>query len=253
MIEIERKYLLKTLDLDLSKLHYVNIQQGYLSSDPVVRVRISEQGPYIGVKGPGTISRVEKEYKIPLEDAEYFIQISPGKILKKRYFYPVGKHKWEIDIFEGSLAGLILVEIELEHEDEAFEMPPFMKDAKEVTEDTRYTNAELSKTGSIPCTIDWDSVADTALTKTEYTLKFRDGHKESFPIIKISRSDAIKKIHAYWDATGYDNYKYHSANRRNYEYEGDLEKAFGPGWVIDEPCPGNGFYSSYGTIHGLRT
>ena len=57
MIEIERKYLLKDLDgLNLSQLKVANIRQVYLGFDPVVRVRISEQGCFIGVKGPGSIS-----------------------------------------------------------------------------------------------------------------------------------------------------------------------------------------------------
>jgi CYTH domain-containing protein len=148
MIEIEHKFLLDHLnDVDLSKLHYVNIQQGYLCKEPVVRVRISEQGNFIGVKGPGTVSRLELEYPIPLEDAKLLIALSPGKILKKRYFLPQGEHTWEIDVFEGDLAGLLLAEIELDSENEQFEKPDFIKRARDVTAEFGYTNASLAYKG----------------------------------------------------------------------------------------------------------
>ncbi len=148
MIEIERKFLLNHLvGVDLSKLKVANIQQGYLSLDPVVRVRISEQGNFFGVKGPGMVSRLELEYPIPLADAEKLIALSPGKILKKRYFYHHGDHEWEIDVFEGALAGLILAEIELKSEDEVFERPFFIQTAREVTYEPEYTNASLAYKG----------------------------------------------------------------------------------------------------------
>jgi len=146
MIEIERKYLLKDVgEVNLSQLRRVNIQQGYLGFSPVVRIRISEQGCFLGVKGPGTISRLELEYEVPKDDAEKLMKLSPGRILKKRYFYPFEGHEWEIDVFEGVHQGLLLAEIELKSEDEKFEKPLFIKKAKEVTTDFRYTNAELSR------------------------------------------------------------------------------------------------------------
>jgi adenylate cyclase len=115
------------------------IRQGYLSTekDRVVRIRT--------VKGPGHISRAEFEYEIPLEDATLMLDrlCLPGVIDKTRHKEEIGGHIWEIDVFHGENDGLVVAEIELEREGEAFERPDWV--LEEVSSDPRYFNASLSK------------------------------------------------------------------------------------------------------------
>jgi CYTH domain-containing protein len=67
-----------------------------------------------------------------------------GPVLEKtRYFVPCGAFTWEVDVYDGALAGLILTEIELEHEDQAFTVPAWV--GREVTHESRYRKANLLK------------------------------------------------------------------------------------------------------------
>ncbi len=147
MIEIERKFLVNNnsfLD-DFSRSN--RIVQGYLSSQPerTVRVRIKGENGYLTIKGKSEgFSRYEWEKEIAIEDAEKLLQIcEPGVIDKIRYDIIVGTHVFEVDMFYGENEGLVLAEIELQAEDEAFEKPNWL--GQEVTEDIRYYNSYLSK------------------------------------------------------------------------------------------------------------
>jgi adenylate cyclase len=125
----------------------VAIRQGYLSTDKdrVVRIRTAGPKAYLTVKGPGHVSRAEFEYEIPLADASLMLDklCLPGVIDKTRYKQKFGGHIWEVDVFRGENDGLVVAEIELGHEDEAFERPDWVLD--EVSSDPRYFNASLSK------------------------------------------------------------------------------------------------------------
>jgi len=144
--EIERKFLVDKDRLPkLTNPHH--IIQGYIpSSHATIRGRISNDKAFLTLKGKTKgITRSEFEYNIPLSDAKEILQelcISPY-IEKKRYDIYIGKHKWEIDIFEGNHQGLIIAEIELSREDESFEKPIWI--TKEVSGDYRYSNAYLSQ------------------------------------------------------------------------------------------------------------
>jgi adenylate cyclase len=124
----------------------VVIRQGYLSAekDRVVRIRTAGPKAYLTIKGPGHVSRAEFEYEIPLADAVAILDdlCLPGAIEKTRYRQEFGGHIWEIDVFHGDNEGLVVAEIELEHEGEVFERPDWALD--EVSEDPRYFNASLS-------------------------------------------------------------------------------------------------------------
>jgi adenylate cyclase len=87
--------------------------------------------------------RAEYEYEIPHSDAEEMLDTLCARPLieKVRYVLEHGQHTWEIDVFEGDNAGLIVAEIELGAEDEAFERPSWLGD--EVTDDPRYFNSNL--------------------------------------------------------------------------------------------------------------
>ena len=146
--EIERKFLVKG-DFKAQAFGVFRIVQGYLSSVPerTVRVRLKGEKGYLTVKGipnTGGVSRYEWEKEISPEDARELLQLcEPGIIDKNRYLVRVGQHVFEVDEFYGANEGLVVAEIELDSEDEAFEKPQWI--GKEVTGDSRYYNAALMK------------------------------------------------------------------------------------------------------------
>lgn len=146
--EIERKFLVKGEFKHLATSSY-DIIQGYLSSVPerTVRVRIRDDRAFITIKGSSNesgISRFEWEKEIAKEDALKLIKLcEPGVIEKKRYLIPSGEHTYEVDEFLGSNAGLVVAEIELTEELEAFYKPDWI--GREVTGEEKYYNAALSR------------------------------------------------------------------------------------------------------------
>ncbi|QDW21892.1 CYTH domain-containing protein [Flavobacterium sp. KBS0721] len=149
MVEIERKFLVKSDDFKEQAFTQNNIAQGYLSSIPerTVRVRIKGNKGFITIKGigqQGGMSRFEWENEIPLGEAQELLKLcEKGKIEKTRFEVQSGKHIFEIDEFYGENEGLIMAEIELGSETESFEKPDWL--GEEVTNDKRYYNAYLSK------------------------------------------------------------------------------------------------------------
>ncbi|MEQ8421183.1 CYTH domain-containing protein [Arenibacter algicola] len=149
MIEIERKFLVKSETFKTDAVQKERIVQGFLNTDPLrtVRVRIKGDKGYMTVKGKGNhngTTRFEWEKEITVKEADALIKLSePGVIDKLRYYIEVGKHIFEVDEFFGDNSGLIIAEIELEHEDEDFLKPQWLGD--EVTADVRYYNSQLSK------------------------------------------------------------------------------------------------------------
>ena len=149
MIEIERKFLVLNTDFKTQAFVQYQIAQGYISTNPerTVRVRIKGNEGYLTIKGAGNetgMSRFEWEKKIDIEEAKQLLKLcEKGAISKIRFEIKVGKHTFEVDEFYGDNQGLIIAEIELESENEAFEKPDWL--GMEVTNDQRYYNAYLSK------------------------------------------------------------------------------------------------------------
>ncbi len=149
MIEIERKYLVTSLDFLNQYSSKNEIAQGYLNSNPerTVRIRIKGNKGFITIKGIGSesgISRFEWEKEIEIEEAKSLLKLCErGVIEKTRYEVKSGKHIIEIDVFHGENDGLILAEIELENENEAILKPDWI--GNEVTNDKRYYNSYLSQ------------------------------------------------------------------------------------------------------------
>ncbi len=144
--EIERKFLV-TGDQWRSGATGTALRQGYLARDPerTVRVRIAGNQAWLNIKGATTgISRAEFEYEIPVAEANEILALSiDPPIEKNRHLVSHGGHHWEIDEFHGANAGLVVAEIELESESDAFDQPPWI--GAEVSDDPRYYNAALSK------------------------------------------------------------------------------------------------------------
>ena len=146
-IEIERKFLIKHIPLDRVKYSH-HIKQGYIVNDSqkVIRVRKKENQYYLTIKGNTIgISRSEFEYAIPKNDAEnLFDQFCLSGIIEKtRHYVENNNHLWEIDEFHGRNDGLIIAEIELDSEDEVFEIPNWID--QEVTSEEKYYNMNLLK------------------------------------------------------------------------------------------------------------
>lgn len=145
-VEIERKFLLagdswRTLGTAVS------MRQGYLSSDKarVVRVRIEGDHACITIKGKSSgATRAEWEYAIPVADAEQLLALCEQPLVEKvRRRIDYQGHTWEVDEFFGVNQGLVVAEIELRAEDEAFAKPAWI--GEEVTDDPRYYNSSLVK------------------------------------------------------------------------------------------------------------
>lgn len=149
MIEIERKFLVKSdAYKELASTKY-RIVQGFLNSNPerVVRVRIKENKGFLTVKGKSDISgltRFEWETEIPLIDAENLLKICEDGIIDKiRYEVIVEGKTFEVDEFFGEHTGLTIAEIELEHPLETFKRPSWL--GEEVTGQPQYYNSNMIK------------------------------------------------------------------------------------------------------------
>ena len=145
-IEIERKFLVKN-DLWRTEVESsATLKQGYLARgrSSVVRVRIADQRATLTIKGDRHgISCAEFEYEIPLADAEeMLVRLCHEHVIDKvRHQVRHGGHVWDLDVFHGANAPLVIAEIELTSEHEPFVMPPWA--GPEVSHDRRYANAWL--------------------------------------------------------------------------------------------------------------
>lgn len=145
--EIERKYL---VDIEkwkkLEKPSAQHYRQGYLVTDPqkTIRIRLTDTKGFLTIKGisVGT-TRSEYEYEIPVDEAKELLDnFSVAELSKTRYHIGFENKIWEVDEFLGDNTGLFVAEIELQSEDEVFELPEWV--GKEVTEDARYYNSNLT-------------------------------------------------------------------------------------------------------------
>jgi CYTH domain-containing protein len=144
-VEIERKFLLAHEGWR-GQGTPTHMRQGYLVADPVrtVRVRIEGDRAVITIKGKSTgAARGEWEYEIPVPDATELLDglCEQPQVEKIRHRIDHAGHTWEVDEFLGLNAGLVVAEIELDAEDEAFEKPDWI--GAEVTGDKRYYNSSL--------------------------------------------------------------------------------------------------------------
>jgi adenylate cyclase len=151
--EIERKFLVVSDDWKSLVSSSNSIRQGYLSANDLATVRIrivDDAKALLTVKGKVVgITRDEFEYEVPLEDGKAMLELSrPRVVEKRRHLVPLHGVTWEIDIFEGHHAGLVMAEVELQTADQAVELPHWI--GKEVSQDERYANASLSRNPGVP-------------------------------------------------------------------------------------------------------
>lgn len=146
-MEIERKYLLNALPENLESYKSHKIEQGYLCTEPVVRIRRQDDTYILTYKSKGLM--VREEYNLPLTK-EAYEQLRPKidgiLISKTRYLIPLDEiHTVELDVFEGVYKGLYLAEVEFQSEEDANTFLPPDWFGEDVTLSTRYHNSTMSK------------------------------------------------------------------------------------------------------------
>ncbi len=160
-MEIERKFLIRQLPGSLSSFQCLFIEQAYLCTDPVVRIRRQDGDFYLTYKGRGLMAR--EEYNLPLNDAAYahLLAKSDGHVIsKKRYLIPIEDPTFsegyvppgtpfslqiELDIFEPPFAPLILAEVEFPDEEMAGAFLPPQWLGEDVTNNRKYHNSAMSQ------------------------------------------------------------------------------------------------------------
>lgn len=147
-VEIERKYLVINDKWKSSVESEAVMKQAYLATveNASIRVRVAKGKAYLNIKSSTQgIRRSEYEYEIPVQDGEeMLLNLTAGSVIDKvRYKVRCGEHIWDLDVFHGENAGLVVAEVELNTEDEVFEIPVWA--GEEVSGDPKYYNASLVK------------------------------------------------------------------------------------------------------------
>lgn len=144
MPEIERRFLARILEAAaLATAPTRELEQGYLSvADPAVRVRRAGNEWILTVKSGRGLVRQEVEAPLPAATGAALLELAGACRISKRR-HRLGR--WEIDVFEGTLAGLVLAEVELAAADEPLPRPPAAVELiREVTDDGRFVNQVLA-------------------------------------------------------------------------------------------------------------
>ena len=160
-MEIERKFTVKTLPVNLDKYPFHIIEQAYLNTDPVVRIRKEDDNYYLTYKGKGLMTR--EEYNLPLNEQSYYHlrDKADGNIIaKKRYLIPLENPTFasnfqlsvdqvsltiELDIFETPFDNLIIAEVEFPNKESAEAFLPVDWFLEDVTNNPEYHNSNLSR------------------------------------------------------------------------------------------------------------
>lgn len=150
-MEIERKFLVGKLPFDVKEYPCRRLSQGYISTDPVIRIREYDESSYeLTCKGRGLMSREEINLPISREAYEHLSGKVEGRVIKKiRYLIPLENDlTCELDVFEGDLSPLVLAEVEFDSEEAAGAFTPPLWFGREVTADPAYQNSALSSQSS---------------------------------------------------------------------------------------------------------
>lgn len=149
-MEIERKFLVKSLPENIESCSHVEMQQGYLATSPTLRVRRAGDKYILTVKehlsNEGAIVNREEEFMMAKESYEELLSKCDGRIVtKRRYIVPLeGGLKAELDVFDGRHQGLMMVEVEFPNLDMAGNFVPPSWFGEDVSSDPRYRNAYLA-------------------------------------------------------------------------------------------------------------
>ena len=145
-MEIERKFLPKYLPENLETYPHRVIEQGYLCTSPVVRVRRSGEHFTLTYKGSGMMTRREENLPLTEEGYRHLIAKADGTVISKtRYCIPYGTYTVELDVFDPPFAPLVMAEVEFPTEEEAAAFVPPAWFGEDVTFDPAYHNSNKSK------------------------------------------------------------------------------------------------------------
>ncbi len=146
-MEIERKYLIEKLPDNLNTYPYRTLEQGYLCTNPVIRIRKDNDKYELTYKSTGLMVREECNLPLNREAYEHMKTKTDGRLIrKKRYMIPCNDTLTiELDIFEGDLAPLLLAEVEFPDEETANSFTPPEWFGEDVTFSPQYHNSNLSK------------------------------------------------------------------------------------------------------------
>jgi len=160
-MEIERKFTVRALPEQLGQYPVRHIEQAYLNTDPVVRIRKQDEEYYLTYKGKGLLAR--EEYNLPLNEHSYYHlrEKADGNIIaKKRYLIPVEHPTFtsdyqpsvdqisltiELDVFDAPFENLVIAEVEFPDEAMAAAFCPVDWFSEDVTNDPAYHNSNLSR------------------------------------------------------------------------------------------------------------
>lgn len=159
-MEIERKFTVKSLPENLKEYPCHRIEQAYLNTDPVIRVRREDSEYYMTYKGSGLLAR--EEANLALNEAAYYhlrTKADGNIISKTRYLIPLLNPGFkegfptppddytltiELDLFDPPFSPLVIAEVEFGSREaaEAF-VPPDWFD-EDVTYRKEYHNSNLA-------------------------------------------------------------------------------------------------------------
>jgi CYTH domain-containing protein len=146
-MEIERKFLVKEMPSNLSEYRCIDMEQAYLCTSPVVRVRKENEDYVLTYKGGGMMAR--EEYNLPLNEKAYMHLLAKAdgnKIHKNRFVIPLNNSlKAELDVFKDAFEGIVIVEVEFPDLESANSFVPPEWFGEDVTYDKHYHNSYLSK------------------------------------------------------------------------------------------------------------
>ena len=148
-MEIEKKYLCTEIPFQLQNYTVAEIEQSYISVQPIIRLRKHNTDYFLTVKGKGAI--VREEFELPLSAQEYYSLLKKAetpKVLKTRYFIPLPNHLTaELDVYKGVLNGLITVEVEFPTIEATSQFTPPQWFGLDISKDHRYKNVNLAQYG----------------------------------------------------------------------------------------------------------
>jgi CYTH domain-containing protein len=149
MLEIERKFLLSEAPFDLSDYLHAEIEQAYISVDPVIRLRRQDQKYILTVKQGGAIARMETEFALKQSQFDHlWKKIETHVIRKTRYFIPLENDlQAELDVYYGELQDLFTVEVEFKDLAAALSFSPPSWFGQDVSEVHAYKNSSLAVYG----------------------------------------------------------------------------------------------------------
>lgn len=146
-MEIEKKYLINLPMEEISKYPHITIEQGYICTNPVIRIRKTDKSYYVTYKSSGLMIRQEFEDEISKKQYNVLkTKVDYNLISKKRYYIPLDESLTvELDVFNDKLEGLIMAEVEFISEESANNFQPPDWFIKEVTFNTTFHNNNLCK------------------------------------------------------------------------------------------------------------